>query len=447
MYKKFVFLLCGMFLMGLVACQKDSNSEESLDVRPTLVTSEATEITHTSAIVSGSIEIAEHSDVGECGFMYSTESSMAGAERVTVAFNGSSTYQATLGGLLPDTRYYYCIYANVGDIETQGNILDFTTLAGETPSLGTTVLVEATETSLTVASSVENNGGYEIQQYGFAYKPAGSSEEEQMAVADNMANDSQFTLTIEGLAAGTDYEVRSFAVYDAGTVYGETVTLATTAHPVEPELGKVTVNEIGEKTALLAAQLVNEGGYEIIRFGFVYRIGSEGQEVQVEVTDKNAEGVFQCQLENLQPGIEYQARAFVETESGILYTEAVSFTTLANQTLSVEIELGTVTDVTIDVSGKVLGKDSSENPRVTEVGFCYSDTETLPTVDNKIVSTLEGTSFQEVITDLKPNTIYYIRAYAISEAEVTYSKIITVTTLPDNTSDRPDINDNVSPDK
>ena len=282
MYKKFVFLLCGMFLMGLVACQKDSNSEESLDVRPTLVTSEATEITHTSAIVSGSIEIAEHSDVGECGFMYSTESSMAGAERVTVAFNGSSTYQATLNGLLPDTRYYYCIYANVGDVETRGNILDFTTLAGETPSLDITVLVEATETSLTVASSVENNGGYEIQQYGFAYKPAGSSEEEQMAVADNMANDSQFTLTIEGLTAGTDYEVRSFAVYDAGTVYGETVTLATTAHPVEPELGKVTVNEIGEKTALLAAQLVNEGGYEIIRFGFVYRIGSEGQEVQVE---------------------------------------------------------------------------------------------------------------------------------------------------------------------
>lgn len=446
MYKKFVFLLCGICLIGLAACQEDSNSENPVDVRPTLVTGEAAEITRTSAVVSGSIEIVEHSDVDECGFMYSTESSMAEAERVTVAFSGSSTYQASLSGLLPNTRYYYCIYANTDDVETHGNVLDFTTLAGEAPSLGATVLVEATETSLTVASSVANDGGNEIQQYGFAYKSAGSLEEEQMAVAGNMASDSQFSLTIEGLAAGTDYEVRSFAVYDAGTVYGETVTLAT-AQLVEPKLDKVTVSEISETTALLAAQLVSEGSYGIIRFGFAYRIGSEGQEVQVEATDKNAEGIFQCRLENLQPGIEYQVRAFVETESDILYTETVSFMTLANQELSVEIELGTVTDVTIDVSGKVQSEGSSENPIVTEVGFCYSNTDILPTVGNKIVSTLEGTSFQGVITGLKPSTIYYIRAYAIHEAAVEYSEVITVTTLADTTSDKPGINDNVSPDK
>lgn len=57
---------------------------------------------------------------------------------------------------------------------------------------------------------------------------------------------------------------------------------------------------------------------------------------------------------------------------------------------------------------------------------------------------LDGVSFSTVISELKAETKYYIRAYAVNEAKIGYSDVVEVTTA---VSDEPDIDDNVSPDK
>ena len=150
-------------------------------------------------------------------------------------------------------------------------------------------------------------------------------------------------------------------------------------------------------------------------------------------------------MTNLQSETEYQVRAFVENELGMFYTDRVSFTTLVKQSPTVQIELGAVTGTTVSVSGIVLSKGTTEDAEIVEVGFCYSDVNEMPaTADGKQVSTLEGVSFQEMITGLKPQTTYYIRAYAINEVKIGYSEVVTFTTP---VSDVPDIDDNVSPDK
>ncbi len=443
MYRKLLSLLCGVLLIGLAACSEDSGPENQM---PTLTTGAATEITRTSAVVSGSISIPEGSEVRECGFMYSTVSAMTEEEtrRVPVTLGGSSTYEVTLTGLMPDTRYYYCIYANSGYTETRGTVLEFTTVADGVPSLEATTLVNASETSLTVASQLVDDGGNDIQQYGFAYKEVGSTEAERQVEASDITTDGRFNLTITGLVAGTDYEVRAYATNGKGTGYGTMATLST-VKPAEPELADVTVSEVDEASALVTARIISEGDYEVTRWGFAYRIGESGQETLVEVAEKDAEGTFQQTLTNLQSETEYQVRAFVENELGVFYTDRVSFTTLVKQSPTVQIELGAVTGTTVSVSGIVLSKGTTEDAEIVEVGFCYSDVNEMPTTaDGKQVSTLEGVSFQEMITGLKPQTTYYIRAYAINEVKIGYSEVVTFTTP---VSDVPDIDDNVSPDK
>ncbi len=71
------------------------------------------------------------------------------------------------------------------------------------------------------------------------------------------------------------------------------------------------------------------------------------------------------------------------------------------------------------------------NKAIKEAGICWS-TNPEPTVnDNKIKAGVVYSSFLIHIRNLSPNTVYYVRAYAINTlSEVGYGDVITVKTLP-----------------
>lgn len=77
---------------------------------------------------------------------------------------------------------------------------------------------------------------------------------------------------------------------------------------------------------------------------------------------------------------------------------------------------------------------------VTAYGFCWSQTNTQPTTadsKNALGGTTVSKSFNSTITGLTPNTIYYLRAYAINEEGISYSYPVQVKTLP--TPTRPNV--------
>ena len=94
--------------------------------------------------------------------------------------------------------------------------------------------------------------------------------------------------------------------------------------------------------------------------------------------------------------------------------------------------VGEVTQNTAKVIGQVTADGGSE---VTERGVCWN-TEGLPTILD--FSTKDGNgigSFTSNITDIVPNTQYYVRAYATNEAGVSYGEEKTFTTLDDMPED------------
>lgn len=77
---------------------------------------------------------------------------------------------------------------------------------------------------------------------------------------------------------------------------------------------------------------------------------------------------------------------------------------------------------------------------VTAHGFCWSQTNTQPTTSdskNSLGGTTATKAFNATITGLTPNTLYYLRAYAINAEGVAYSSPVQVKTLAPPT--RPDV--------
>jgi hypothetical protein len=67
-------------------------------------------------------------------------------------------------------------------------------------------------------------------------------------------------------------------------------------------------------------------------------------------------------------------------------------------------------------------------------GFCWSSTNTLPSVVNDTVNlgtASAETLFSDTITGLSPSTTYYIRAYAITASDTVYGGVVNFTTKPE----------------
>lgn len=79
-------------------------------------------------------------------------------------------------------------------------------------------------------------------------------------------------------------------------------------------------------------------------------------------------------------------------------------------------------------------------------GFCWSTSNSEPTIDNdSVISPSTGNNFEAVLTKLKYNTEYYVRAYAINSKGVGYSSAFikiktgssTIATLKDMSANNP----------
>lgn len=444
MKTKCLILLCSMFLLFLSACSKDSAPENEM---PVLHAGEAIAIGRKIATISGTIYVPEGSEIKSCGFLYSTVSSLpeVDSKTVSIALQGASdTYTTTLTGLTPNTKYYYCLYANSGYTTTRSEVREFTTAIDGVPALEAIISVGVSETSLTVASKISDDGGGDVQKFGFAYKMSGSADIEKMVEAASKEDDGGYSFTITGLTAESGYEVRAFATNAKGTGYSEKIVLVTGKRSL-PLLEEVSVSDVGEDVAVLQSKILGDGGHKVTKYGFAYRSGDVEQEVQVEAAGLDANKVFRLLLSKLTPLTTYYVRAFATNSSGTAYTESLSFTTLAKESPTVSLEAGTPKGNSVNVAGIVQNSEGTSLAGIKEVGFCWSKENEMPTiVDNKLISSLSGTSFNGVIVGLKEKTTYYIRAYAINETRVGYSEVVTITMPETNAPGEDDI---VSPDK
>ena len=427
---KLKYIIGGILLLLAAGCEKDT---EPTNFAPKLSTGEASEIYRVGATWSGSVQKSEGILVKECGILYSTIQSMAEYEEVKIAAEEAASFTVSLQNLTPGTTYYYCTYASSGRSIAKGEVKTFTTIANSAPLFNSLVLEAVDEQSITLSTTLKDEGSSEITVRGFCWKLSESDDEKEPTIADNMANvpleQLVFTSKIKGLEPLKTYLVRAYAVNSIGVGYGETMTVQTKAATI-PILAAITEVNSTPLSVTVESSVVSNGEMPIQEKGFCW--STENEEPTTAHIKKVVEGddeTFSLLIDELKPVTTYYIRAYATNALGTGYSETFTYETPLNFP---DLDETTVTEVkptTAKAASVVISENGSE---VTEKGFCLSKTVEEPTIENsKIVVPGTTAAYSVVLTNLESGTTYYIRSYATNSKGTGYGEVAEFTTAVD----------------
>lgn len=242
-------------------------------------------------------------------------------------------------------------------------------------------------------------------------------------VLESQSQTDFFWGTLRNLEANTLYYLRAFAQNEAGISYGNTVSFRTKTGL--PALLTGIADQISQTTAVLHGTVLNDGGAEVETRGFCWGTQPNPDLSGNFVETASGIGEFSATITGLSPISGYYYRAFALNEAGLAYGETKEFSTLANPP-SVQTGSATnLTDINVWISGTTL--DSGGSP-IIETGICWSDQANPDLSANVVTSVGTSNNFNLFISDLKPQTSYYFRAYAANAIAVGYGQTLQITT-------------------
>lgn len=200
-----------------------------------------------------------------------------------------------------------------------------------------------------------------------------------------------------------------------------------TEKPEPPSVATIPVSAISYTTAASGGAVTYEGGSPVTGRGICWNTASDPTIQNSITTETGGFGPFTSNISQLTPNTLYYVRAYATNITGTGYGNLVTFTTRQSQTATITTEAATSITQTRAVSG---GNITSENGgSVIARGVCWS-TASDPTVALSTKTTDgEGPGpFISNISQLTPNTLYYIRAYATNVAGTGYGSQLTFTT-------------------
>lgn len=310
-------------------------------------------------------------------------------------------FAANLSELSTGTLYYVRAFA-----ENTYGIAYSEELAVKFISLPTVGAVERIDPETnTFRSSILENGGSEIREKGFCWNRTGSP-----SVADRVVQAGKdFVATITDMESGT-YYIRAFAVNEAGVGYGEELSISIHVITI-PVLDEVRV--LDEEVYLLKCAVLSSGGSKVTANGFCWSTHD-----YPDFSDNILPGGddFTAALGQLFPGV-YYVRGYATNKVGTGYSRTLRLDT---RTIPEIGEVETIDAVTHTYRFTLL---SNGGGKVDKWGFCWN-TAGNPGIRDHIVQ--GDTDFTATLGELLPGT-YYIRAYAVNEIGVGYSKEFSIT--------------------
>lgn len=186
---------------------------------------------------------------------------------------------------------------------------------------------------------------------------------------------------------------------------------------------------IGSDSAVIEGFVVAEGSGFTER-GICYST-TENPTVddnKVVYTGEDQKAAFSVTLKGLDYATTYYARAYGIGANGVVYGEQLSFTTKPIVPQVTTTDISDITGNSAKTGGNVILAGGAE---VIARGVCYSTNEN-PTIDDLKTEDGEGLGeFESLLTGLKGNTTYYVRAYATNSAGTGYGPQLSFTTPVD----------------
>ena len=439
-------------------------------------------ITINSAVLGGTLSGPSVADIIERGVVYAIFATNpspvidgVGVSRVKHATNALGAFTVPVSGLGSNTKYSYSAYV----ITTAGTFYsspasNFTTLQQPPVTLPTVITPASsaiTGTSANLGGDVSSDGGSPITERGVVYSLSSANDNPFIGGAGvtkktGTGTTGVFTTSATPLLANTTYSFRAYATNSLGTSYTSTIgTFTTSTAPtiISPTFASITVN-----SAVLGANLTQDGNSPITERGVVYSLTSANGTPQIGGTGVTKllvpgtiTGVFSTSVTGLTANSAYSFRGYAINAIGTSYTTAVgTFTTAATATI-VSPTSANITSTSATLGGNITSDGGA--PIVQRgVVFSLSSLNGNPIIGGLNVTAIAAPTaaigvFTVEASGLTPGKAYSYKAYATNGGVTSYTALsgftsagalatITSTTLSSVTSNSATLGANVTSD-
>ena len=269
-----------------------------------------------------------------------------------------------------------------------------------------------------------------INQFYLQYDTvADFSTYQEVELVENKKTD-VYSVKIDDLLDNTTYYVRYLAVNSYSQVTSEKVSEFKTLQATVPTVEIKEITNVLDTTATIGFVLKFDGGAEISKLGICWSMDSvstiDGEHVECcsDVVNSVSDGdLLFLNISGLEENTTYYVRAYAENKMGIDYSDSKSFITL---TLP-DVKTGEITDIQ-SISALLNGEALFDgNDSTTIYGFCWGE-ESMPTIEGNYIQVAKE-SFSYKLSNLNPETTYYVRAFAKNKIGVVYGEEISFKTL------------------
>ena len=282
------------------------------------ITGDATNITYSSATLSGTINGANQSLT--CGIIYGTSSSLLSTSGTKKSTTSNGDFSLSVTSLYANTTYYYCAYVVVDGEYKYGDVRSFKTMQ-ESLSISVTTgsATGITSSGATLSGSID--GADQSLTCGIIYGTS-SSLSSSNGTKKSTTSKGSYSFSVTGLNANTTYYYRAYAIVDGEYVYGD-VRSFTTKQNVSVTTGSAT--DVTSSGATLSGSI--GGVSQSLTCGIIYGTSSSLSSSSGTKKSTTSSGSYSVSVTNLSDNTTYYYRAYAVVNGEYVYGDVRSFTT------------------------------------------------------------------------------------------------------------------------
>lgn len=201
----------------------------------------------------------------------------------------------------------------------------------------------------------------------------------------------------------------------------------------KPTVALQIVDNVTYSSATFKGAIASIGSAKVSKHGFCW---STSEEPTVSSTgicnlgDSEKAKDFTYNTASLEPSTTYYVRAYAENIEGISYSNQMKLQTTGTPQLAT-VETGAVSNIQstqAQITGNIISLGNTDG--LSQYGHVWN-TKQSPTISNsknQLGSTESTGTFNSTLTDLSPNTKYYVRSYAVNSVGTSYGNEVSFTT-------------------
>ena len=385
-----------------------------------------------SAVFNGTMSNTGNPKYTERGFVYGTMTDPTIEHNKVVASSSGSSFNMKVAGLELNTSYYVRTYAIQNETPHYSSnevsfVIEATLPEVTTPTVSN---IDYANRQAIFTASVLTAGDPAFTEKGFVYGlSVNPNVYDDMKVSSSNPELGEYNKTVTELQPNVTYHLRAYAQNSGGVAYSEDVTFSLTY--TEPNIGTLYIDEINlnEGVAVVRSSVIDGNPMHTER-GFVYATHSNPTiNDNYVIVEGTGTGDFVGTISNLDINKTYYVKAYVKTEIGVYYSSDKTFTTEGDMPGTPFFDGEIIEDRTTE-SVTVYGcLYNDTNPEAIELGFVYSNSNTLPSINDKVIvgkvtnNTSSRVYFSSTITNLNIKDYYYIRPYAKNRYGTMYGEV------------------------